>query len=333
MTNRSAIRINRRHHSVRIETATTRDDDISFRALGLLTHILGHKEDWQVRSEQLARGKNREGRDAIRKALHELARFGYYRLERRRYLDGTQAMGTAVSEYPVKEWVEDYITFGCKLDVPVVEQEDGSFRVKYPDGTLGPDGFMPNLDDPDPSESAEEPQPTTEETPRKLPPAAARAKKGPKKKAEPKDDSAPPSNPPVQEPPKKEPKQRPPADQVATWYYEYATKHLGPYAGKQKSGWYMGLKNMTQQALDAGYTPREVAKAFQRTGLHFPSATQFQRALSDERNNKPMPSRYGGRPAPYSDAATWGPMATGEPPSTTTIYDPDDGADFGVVPA
>src|SRR5690606_33856444 len=81
-----------------------------------------------------------EGREAIRTALHELGRHGYYRLERRKLLDGTFEMGTAISEEPVPEWAAEYAEFEGKA-VTVIEQEDGSFKVRRKDGSLVDDGF------------------------------------------------------------------------------------------------------------------------------------------------------------------------------------------------
>ncbi|MYW67115.1 hypothetical protein GTY65_24045 [Streptomyces sp. SID8379] len=329
LSRRDGTRVNQRIYTVPIESDTANDDKISYRALGLLVHMLNKPADWQMRSEQLSKGKKREGRDAVRKVLHELAAAGYYRLERRRFRDGTTAMGTAISFYPVKQWAQDYVTFGQKLDVPVVEQEDGTFLVRYPDNTLGSDGFAPGQmeeqePDAEPSqEEAPEPKPT-----RKTPPAAARSAR--KKKAAANTDSAPDAAA-EDKATEGEAKKKTPAQEVATWYYEHATKHLGPYAGAKKSGWYFGLLKLSEQAIEAGYTKQQIAKAFQRTGIHFPTAHQFQRALSDERNNKPMPSQYGGRPAPYSDAETWGTPGPGAPPTSTP--DAPDDAVFGIDPA
>ncbi|MFG2141813.1 hypothetical protein [Streptomyces sp. NPDC048650] len=324
MSDRSAVRRNRRTHFVQVESKTARDTRLSFRALGVLTYCLDQADSWNVRSEQLARGEGREGRDAVRKALHQLAAHGYYRLEKRRFLDGKTAMGAAISEYPVEQWAQDYVTFGGKLDIPVVEQEDGSFCVRYPDDTLGPDGFV---SDPEsaalvetPAETDPQPEPKAKKRPRTTPPAAARKRAGQ-------------SDAPKKERKGSAAKENTPAQEVATWYYEHATQHLGPYAGKQKSAWFFGLVKLSTQALDAEYTQRQVAKALQRTGVHFPTAYQFQRALSDERNNKPMPTQYGGRPAAYSDAATWGTDATGGPPTPITTEDHDADAEFGIVPA
>ncbi|MFP3990974.1 hypothetical protein U9R90_26610 [Streptomyces sp. E11-3] len=336
MTDRSAVRRNRRHYYVQVESTTARDFRISFRALGVLTYCLDQSDSWNVRSEQLARGEGREGRDAVRKALHELAAHGYYRLERRRFLDGTTGMGAAVSEYPVEQWAQDYVTFGKKLDIPVVEQEDGSFRVRYADGSLGPDGFAtesaaPDVAAPDGPAAAEpQAQPTPKKKPRATPPAAARsAAKG--KRGQPTASAMDARVKPGGE--EKTVKEKTPAQEVATWYYDHAAQHLGPYAGPKKGSWYFGLINLSQQALDAEYTQKQVAKAFQRTGVHFPTAHQFQRALSDERNNKPMPAQYGGRPAPYNDAETWGVNDKAGPPLPSSPEDHDDGAEFGIVPA
>ncbi|MCX4677590.1 hypothetical protein OG413_20170 [Streptomyces sp. NBC_01433] len=324
MSKRSGVRHNQRANWVTLESTTVRDTRLSYRALGLLTYCHDQADSWQVRSEQLARGEGREGRDAVRKALHELAAHGYYRLERRRFLDGTTAMGAAISRYPVEQWARDYLTFNKKLDVPVVEQEDGSFHVRYPDGSLRPDGFTPGPDAAQPNVSVET-EPVREPKPRqrRTPPAAARAAA---KKAQ------QPSSPEDSDKAASEVKEKTPAQEVATWYYDHAAQHLGPYAGKQKSRWYFGLVKLSQQALDAEYTQKQVAKALQRTGVHFPTAYQFQRALSDERNNKPMPSQYGSRPAPYSDAATWGTDGIGELPTPSNSDDLDE-AVFGIVPA
>jgi hypothetical protein len=165
-----------RPYEVRVPSTTVRDTEVSYRALGALTWILDQAEGWDIRSEQMAttgkrsdgtgpRGKphKREGREAIRTALRELAAAGYYRLERRRMLDGTMTMGTAVSFTPVDSWAEQAALFGQKA-VPVVEQPDGSYWVRYPDGTLQPDDWpAPNqqpsdVETPDPAAASRPPQ-------------------------------------------------------------------------------------------------------------------------------------------------------------------------------
>ncbi|MGW1275473.1 hypothetical protein ACWD4V_00755 [Streptomyces tsukubensis] len=343
MMNRSGVRQSpSRRYYVEVESKTARDTRLSYRALGILTFCLDQHESWQVRSEQLARGEGREGRDAVRKALHQLARNGYYRLERRRFLDGKTAMGAAISKYPVPQWAADYLLFGEELTVPVVEQEDGSWRVRYPDGTLGLDGITggTELEEPDDTDQSEDGEPACDDD------------RGPDLTADPAPGQSQPVRPPTARPRARkkprppaaravtkespdpggdEPKKKTPAQDVASWYYDHTTKHLGPYAGPKKSGWYFGLVKLSEQALAAGYGQQEVAKAFQRTRVHWPSASQFQRALSDERNNRP-PSGYDGRPAPYSDAATWGTDGTGDPTSPRTPDDPADTPVFGIDP-
>ncbi|MFB6525269.1 hypothetical protein [Streptomyces sp. NPDC056399] len=335
MIDRSALRRSpRRKYHVEVESETVRDINLSYRSLGILTYCLDQHESWQVRSEQLSRGEGREGRDAIRKSLHQLAKYGYYRLERRRFRDGKTVMGAAISEYPMEQWARDYEIFGEDLTIPVVEQQDGSWQVRYPDDTYGPDGITagtaPGADDAPADEQTPAPKPEidTEEAPAKeakrpLPPAA-RAAAGQRKRrpATPPDEGSANGEPP-------EPKKKTPAQEVAAWYYDHATKHLGPYAGPKKSGWYFGLLKLSEQALEAGYEKQQVAKAFQRTGVHWPNAPHFQRALSDERNNAPMPARYGGRPALYNDAATWGPIGSDDPPPAPAFDEPV----FSVVPA
>ncbi|MEU8540924.1 hypothetical protein AB0C52_13205 [Streptomyces sp. NPDC048717] len=343
MIDRDAVRRSpSRDHYVVVESATVRDVRLSYRALGILTYCLDQDKSWQIRSEQLARGEGREGRDAVRKALHQLARYGYYRLERRRFLDGTTVMGVAISKYPVTAWADDYRRFDENLTIPVVEQQDGSWLVRYPDETYGPDGITAGTSpsgDESPADEEQTPTPDpaletgadaapAEKSKRALPPAAraAAAKKrrppAPRAAKNKPDDRSTNGEP-------AEPKEKTPAQEVATWYYSHATTHLGPYAGPKKSGWYFSLIKLSEQALDAGYEQRQVARAFQRTQVHWPSAAQFQRALSDERNNAPGPGRYGGRPAPYSDAATWGDVSDASQEPAPAF----DEAVFGIVPA
>lgn len=138
---------------VRVLRRVVRDTRISFRALGILAWLLDRPDGWVVRAEQISREGQRpdgttadgttharEGREAVRTALRELAAAGYYRLERRRMRDGSIAMGNAVADEPVPSWAEQWQVFDGKA-VPVVEQPDGTFLVRYPDGTLQPDDW------------------------------------------------------------------------------------------------------------------------------------------------------------------------------------------------
>ncbi|MDV6291242.1 hypothetical protein R2F25_38160 [Streptomyces sp. UP1A-1] len=161
LSNPAGVRINQPHF-VHVVSATVRNTRLSYRALGLLVYLLDQKEGWQVRAEQLSKGEGREGREAIRTALRELQVAGHYRLERRRLRNGKCVMGTALSGTPLEQWVRDHEIFSTQKDpaVPVIEQEDGTFLVQYPDGSLGSDGFEPDPyadEEPPADEEPEEP--------------------------------------------------------------------------------------------------------------------------------------------------------------------------------
>lgn len=325
MSTRTALRRISRHHYVIVESDTVRDHRMSFRALGLLTFILDQSDEWKVRSEQLAKPAGREGRDAVRKALHELAAHGYYRLERRRFLDGTQAMGAAVSEFPVEQWAADYKTFEGTLTIPVVEQAKGSFLVSYPDGSLGSDGFEPGPDaDSGPApeglpEEEKEPEPQKAAAPLKTAPAA--------KRSAPKATAATAKRAEAAEAKAAE-KQRldATAENIASRWWAHARTLLGEYVG-QKNG-YIAMRKQVSSALEANYTVRDCENALVHARKHWPSAQQWQEALGVVTNH--IQPRAGGRPAPYSDSATWGGGTT--PDTTNTETTTADDAVFGVLP-
>lgn len=133
------LRKRRTHLFVQVPSNTIRDKRLSFRARGILAYLLDMPDGWDVKSEHLA-SQGKEGREAVRTALNELAVCGYYRLERRQLRDGTFQMGTAISEEPVESWAAESAEFGGKA-VPCIEQADESFKVRHKDGTLTDDGF------------------------------------------------------------------------------------------------------------------------------------------------------------------------------------------------
>ncbi|RZU28188.1 hypothetical protein EV284_6354 [Streptomyces sp. BK022] len=330
---------------VHIVSDTVRDTRLRYCDLGLLTYLWDQSQEWAVRSEQLSKGEGREGRDAIRKSLHRLAKYGYYRLERRRLLDGKTVMGTAVSDHPVEQWAADYETFGQKLDVPVVQQPDGTFRVKYPDGTLGSDGFT----DPDDAPAApdgpaadapgveDEPVPVPVPTPTKTPPAktpAARKPRAPRKTPAQKAAEAEAKAAAAEQKQVEDALLDAEADEVTKWWWEHAEKHLGKYAGQKNA--FVAVRKMVHRALDAGYTRQNCAKALIHARQHFPSAQQWQNALGVATNHI-QPTRPQGRVA-YSDSATWGGQdqdpTTGTGTGTAIVKVPNndsDDATFGVV--
>jgi hypothetical protein len=324
-----SVRHKRRTPFVIVESATVRDTTLKYTDLGLLTFLLDQDEDWQVRSEQLSRGEGREGREAIRKSLHRLAARGYYRLERRRLRTGEVVMGTAVSDHRVEQWAADYVTFGQKLAIPMVQQEDGSFRVKYPDGTLGSDGFdTAAAQDADAEPPAERPpvQTEPEQTALTPPPAqpttstatpkrtAAPTKAAQKKAVEAAEKAA--QDKALDEA----------AHKVATWWWDLAETHLGKYAGQR--GAFVAVRQMIRRSLAVGYTQQQCAKALQHARKHWPSAQQWQEALGVASNHI-APKQPHGR-IPYSDATTWGDQGAGQEPTAATPPDDDD-ATFGIV--
>lgn len=91
-----------------IPTKALADDEISFRAAGVLAYLLSRPPGWETDSKRLAAGKRREGRDAIRSALKELELRGYlHRVKVRRpagmTLDGRYVGGQITTEYFVSD--------------------------------------------------------------------------------------------------------------------------------------------------------------------------------------------------------------------------------------
>jgi len=60
-----------------LSNAVINDERLSFRARGVLIWLLSKPDDWRTRSDAIAGQSPKEGRDAIRSALRELAEFGY----------------------------------------------------------------------------------------------------------------------------------------------------------------------------------------------------------------------------------------------------------------
>jgi hypothetical protein len=77
-----------------------RNPALSFRAVGVLAHLLSLPDGAKVDSATLARA-HREGRDAVRSAFSELADHGYYRRDIIRLPDGTLRTEVVVSNIPM----------------------------------------------------------------------------------------------------------------------------------------------------------------------------------------------------------------------------------------
>lgn len=95
----------RAHSYLDVPSAAVADGRLSFKARGTLAYLLDNPAGWDVRSVAIA-ADSPYGKAAVQAGLRELA--GYYRIERRRLLDGRLVTGTAVSEEPVGSWVCEY---------------------------------------------------------------------------------------------------------------------------------------------------------------------------------------------------------------------------------
>lgn len=65
-----------------------RDPRLSYKAKGLLTYILSHRDDYELSTEQAVR-EAKDGIDSVYSGLRELEKHGYLRRFRRRNADGT----------------------------------------------------------------------------------------------------------------------------------------------------------------------------------------------------------------------------------------------------
>jgi hypothetical protein len=89
------------NHYTTIRNDVIRDPRLSYRAAGVLATILSHSDGWKTTSETLAERNDKEGRDAIRKALRELEDAGYLRRERVRGDRGRWKTETMVFDSPI----------------------------------------------------------------------------------------------------------------------------------------------------------------------------------------------------------------------------------------
>lgn len=64
-----------------VSNAVLRDSRISFRARGILTYLLSHKDGWHVTSASIAEA-GAEGREAVRSAMRELQSAGYLEIQK-----------------------------------------------------------------------------------------------------------------------------------------------------------------------------------------------------------------------------------------------------------
>lgn len=84
-----------------LSNAVLNDERLSFRARGVLAWLLSKPLDWHIRSEAIAAQSPREGREAIRTAMRELAELGYLVREKVRTKEGHWITVQTVYEEPV----------------------------------------------------------------------------------------------------------------------------------------------------------------------------------------------------------------------------------------
>jgi hypothetical protein len=126
-----------------------RNPALSFRAVGVLAHLLSLPDGAKVDSATLATA-HREGRDAVRSAFSELADHGYYRRDIIRLPDGTLRTEVVVSSTPMN-------------DEDAGRTEDGISGVGP--GPENPAPVEPTPDEPTPDEPTPVDQAPKEEVP------------------------------------------------------------------------------------------------------------------------------------------------------------------------
>lgn len=95
----TTIRLVRRRRFTTIDRGIVTDERISLKAKGLMLWLLDKPDDWQVRSEDIAR-IGPDGRDSVRSGLQELEKAGYIVRKKERLPDGTITSVCCVYESP-----------------------------------------------------------------------------------------------------------------------------------------------------------------------------------------------------------------------------------------
>lgn len=149
-------RTKRAHGFTVLPTELLRDRKISYTARGLLTDLLSRPDGWREDGQQMA-DTSTQGRGAVARALRELTKNGYYRVERLRMPDGKIITQTHVYDVP----------FAWKAGTP--DEPAAEFSGSGQTTVEGPTGH--------PSKNREVEQPPPLPAPRK-PPKERRAKRG-----------------------------------------------------------------------------------------------------------------------------------------------------------
>jgi len=95
----ATLRVAKRERFTVVNRSTVNDDNLSFRARGILVWLLDKPDDWTCNSETLA-AQGKEGRDAIRTALAELEEHGYLERNKRQDDKGQWSTEWVIHETP-----------------------------------------------------------------------------------------------------------------------------------------------------------------------------------------------------------------------------------------
>lgn len=124
-------------------------DMLSFRARGIAVFLLSKPDDWEIKIEYLTKN-GKEGREAIRTALHELAEHGFLMRDRVQDAEGKMTTVTRVADYPafidvgtVESRILGYDPQGNETDPP--ENRRSGSRMSG-NRTVGKVGVLPNTD-------------------------------------------------------------------------------------------------------------------------------------------------------------------------------------------
>lgn len=76
----SIFKINKTTNFTVIHNSVIDNEDLSWKARGILIYLLSKPNNWEVRMSELISKSKNEGQMAVRSALKELVKFGYARL-------------------------------------------------------------------------------------------------------------------------------------------------------------------------------------------------------------------------------------------------------------
>lgn len=83
-----------------VANGALRDKRLSFKARGILAFALSHSDGYEATETWLIAASERDGRDSIRTALQELARYGYRKSTKTRAADGKVRTVVEWFQYP-----------------------------------------------------------------------------------------------------------------------------------------------------------------------------------------------------------------------------------------